>query len=1334
MSATSPRAAWREPTPELRAKAGQLHAAGRTEESLLVLQEVVRREPGDFGAQYNLGFVLQHLGRLEPAVEAYRAAVALNPRFGDARVNLGSCLQLLGRLEDAEREFAGAVEVAPDLHPAQLNLGMVRRRLGRHEESLAPLRAALALAPGDAQAWDHLYASLMVLKRPQEALETFFAWEPHAPSSPEVALAGLTLSRLAGDREREAKYLDLCVRWPFPPAHSGFARLPLSVVQYFDIAPEALLALYERYAEVMSSGAFESYSGQLKRTRGARIRVGYLSPDFRDHVMGRLMRHVFENHDAKRFEVYAFSLAPERFEDASTQWFRDHAVRLSNVAALTDAQAARLIADHDLDILVDLAAHTQGSRPEILAYKPARVVITHLGYHGCLGMRQVDYKLADRVVDEAGNERFQVEKLLFMDACIFPFDHVTPEPVAGLTREAAGLAGRVVFGEFVNPLKLSPRLVDAWARILARVPEGVLAFSPFVDSDKAVIAGMLAKAGIGADRVAFLPPGEGDAQRRDRYRLIDVVLDTFPYAGGDTTLAALDSAVPVVSLTGRRHSERTGESILVHAGLPQLVTRTVDDYVELAVRLATDATFRARTADEVRGAYEARRAEGHAGYVRALESAYERALAEKGVRLDASAAGTVDEFQKAFRAALVDHQADRKDAALLAYERLLLEQPDYPPLNFFLAMLLRERDLVQRARTLLQRAVRVSPSYADAQVALGNLELEAGRPAQAKAAFESVTGVRVDRADAWSGLGLALGPLGDLDGSVVAFRRARDLEPTKAVSHLNLAIALQKVRRVDESRAAYRAALAIDPDSAETRLNFGLLLDSVGQRDLAIESWRGALAIQPVLETAYVALHEALRATGRLADWVANFEAFAKHCPDSPRLALYAIAVAQHRGDLLEATRCFRQAVAAAQRERDDAVAAEFIGPLLEAATYFRLDEAERAALETRHSQALRALHPQLPLAPPRASGGKVRVGYLTGAFADEASERLALAFLQRHDRQRFDISVFSLSAYAGRFTEAVRPLVDLESGLQGLPPRAAAESIARAHLDVLVDLCEPGQAMAAAVLALKPARIQVAHPAFSGFARVSTVDYRLTDAALEPAAAVASTGRPLALEGCIFPYAPRPRATKAPLGRFQLGLAAGAFVFGVFGESRRLSAPVLETWRLILARAPGAVIAFSPSFAADAVAAQRLAVAAGIEPHRMTVIPGVESEGGDLWRWLFVDAALDTVPRSSPLEALEALSQGVPVVAMAGERPESRGASAVLAAAGLAELVAATPEEYVDTAVRLATDEAWRATVREAVATRVPASVLSDSAGHTRALERALIEGLSRSGIPLPP
>jgi predicted O-linked N-acetylglucosamine transferase (SPINDLY family) len=382
----------------------------------------------------------------------------------------------------------------------------------------------------------------------------------------------------------------------------------------------------------------------------------------------------------------------------------------------------------------------------------------------------------------------------------------------------------------------------------------------------------------------------------------------------------------------------------------------------------------------------------------------------------------------------------------------------------------------------------------------------------------------------------------------------------------------------------------------------------------------------------------------------------------------------------------------------------------------------------------LRALHPQLPLAPPRAPGGKVRVGYLTGAFADEGSERLALALLAHHDRSRFEVSVLSLSPYAARFVEAVRPLVDHEAGVAGLPPRAAGEFIARGNLDVLVDLCEPGQSMAAAILALKPARIQVAHTAFSGAARVATIDYRLTDATLEPAGTAPSAVKPLPLEGCVFPFVPRPKARKAPLGRFQLGLASDAFVFGVFSEPRRFSAATLEAWRQLLLRVPKAVLAFSPPFAADAVAAQRLANAAGIEPHRTAILPGIEGEGGDAWRWLFVDCALDTFPRSSPLEAMDALAQGVPVVALEGERTEGRGALTVLAAAGLRELVAATPEAYADLAARMAMDEAWRAGVREAIATRVPASPFANPAAHTRALEHALLAGLARSGIRIDP
>ncbi len=313
--------------------------------------------------------------------------------------------------------------------------------------------------------------------------------------------------------------------------------------------------------------------------------------------MGKLMRNVFRLHDRERFDLYAFSLVDPRHDDGLTDEFRSFSKRLVSVFSLTDAQAARLIADHDLDILVDLAGHTQGSRPGILAYKPARVVITHLGYHGCVGLDQVDFKLTDRLADDPDNERFQVERLLFMDTCVFPFDHVPAAQGADFSKARYGLEGKFVFGEFVNIMKLSPRLLAAWARIFRDLPEAAIAFSPVNSRDEPSLLAAAERAGISRDRVRFLPAARDDAQRRSRYAALDAVLDTFPYSGGDTTIAALDGDVPVIALTGARHGERTSASILGHLGLDELVARDEDEYVATAVRLARDTAFR----ESVRG-------------------------------------------------------------------------------------------------------------------------------------------------------------------------------------------------------------------------------------------------------------------------------------------------------------------------------------------------------------------------------------------------------------------------------------------------------------------------------------------------------------------------------------------------------------------------------------------------------------------------------------------------------------------------------------------------------------------------------------------------------------
>jgi protein O-GlcNAc transferase len=1318
---------------DLRREAASLAKAGRMVEALLVLRALVREAPQEFGAHYNLGYTLQHLSRWEEAIAAYARALELNPGFADAQVNLGSCLQHLGRYEEALERFRAAAATNPSLALAQFNQGLVLQRLGRWSESVEPLRAALALSPADARAWDHLYDALMRLLRQDEALEAFVAFEAHAAPSPELALTGLTLSRLLCDRERERRYLDLCLRWPFEREHAGQLAQILAQIQYFDVPGEQILSVYQRYAKLMAGAGFENYSAQLRRTRGSHIRVGYLSPDFRTHVMGKLMRHVFRLHDRDRFDVFAFSLTHERHDDALTGDFRELATRFVNVSAMSDAQAARLIADHDLDILVDLAGHTTGSRPEILAHKPARVVITHLGYHGAIGLDAVDYKLTDRFADDPQNERFQVEKLLFMDRSIFPFDHVEAADDARFTKAAFGLEGKFVFGEFVNAMKLSPRLLDTWARIFRELPEAVVAFSPLAARDEPILVRAMQQAGLARSRIVFLPTSKNDGERRARYRVLDAVLDTFPYSGGDTTLAALDAGVPVVTLTGQRHGERTTTSILGHLGLVEAIARSEDDYVALAVRLARDEAFRMRLKGKLAAAMARNRRDGLEDYVRSLEGAYEYALREKGIALTQDTTLSADEFQGAFRAALARHQAGDLDAALAAYEALVREQPAFPPLCYFLAMLLRAQGNPARARELLQRAVAGAPSYADAFAALGNIELEAGNAPAAQDAFANAVALRPERADAWNGLGLARAATGEHAGAIDAHQRATLAAATDPLGHFNLGVALTRARRFDEARTSYRIAIALDPGYVDALYNYGLLLSELGLADLAMESWRRVLAVDARFEPAYWQLRHALHAAGRLHDWVANFEAYARHCPASKRLALYAIDVAFHRGELDVATRNFRQAVENALREPDDTLAEELLEELLYVALFFDIDQGEMLELYRRYDAASRNLHPQLPLAPPRTPGGRIRVGYLSGDLRDHVMGKMAFEIASRHDRTAFELYGFSLSLKRDAWTERIRDCFDHFDVLAGLPERAAAEIIARHRLDLLVDLSTHTRGARPAILAYKPARVQVSHVASAGALGLSTVDFRLTDARFDPPENQAFLiERLLPMEGCVFPNRSLPRATRALASRFELEIPADAFVFGAFVQLQKLCAPLLALWREILERSPRSLLAFSPLAASARTAYERVLEANGIHPSRAVFIPQGASEEANQSRYLLIDAVLDTFPYSGTNGTMEALAQGVPVVTLVGERACQRSSFTILANAGFEKGVARTPEQYVDIAVRMATQEGAAAALRATIEAKLPGSVLADTASHVQHLESAYRRALALRGVEL--
>jgi predicted O-linked N-acetylglucosamine transferase (SPINDLY family) len=350
--------------------------------------------------------------------------------------------------------------------------------------------------------------------------------------------------------------------------------------------------------------------------------------------MGKMMYEALRHHDRDRFELFGYATTPAR--DAWTSRFEPLFARFTTLDT-SDRDAAARIAGDELDVLVDLSTHTKGARPGILARKPARVQVTHVASAGTLGMSAIDFKLTDRQADLAHDPPLQIEPLLAMSGCVYPYRHI--EPASGaFARPSLGIpAGAIVIAAFSTPLKLSQRCLALWRDVFARLPNARLAFSPVHSGLRPAYLRLAAIAGVEANRVVFVPQGRDDPENQARYRLVDFVLDPMPYGGVNGTLEAIDMDVPVVTLAGRRHAERASFSILSNLGVTDTIAHSGADYVAIAVRLATDEAFMRDVRRRIREGLAHSALTDMAGYARHLEEAYVHALEARAPEALASA-------------------------------------------------------------------------------------------------------------------------------------------------------------------------------------------------------------------------------------------------------------------------------------------------------------------------------------------------------------------------------------------------------------------------------------------------------------------------------------------------------------------------------------------------------------------------------------------------------------------------------------------------------------------------------------------------------------------------
>jgi predicted O-linked N-acetylglucosamine transferase (SPINDLY family) len=349
------------------------------------------------------------------------------------------------------------------------------------------------------------------------------------------------------------------------------------------------------------------------------LRIGYLSADLRNHVMGKMMWQAIAHHDHARLESYFYANSNER--DEWTQRFESAGKRFAVIAGLDDARAAALIADDDLDILVDLSTHTRGARPGILARKPARVQITHIASAGPWDCPRSTTSSPTTTPTCRRTRSSRSSACWRWTAACFHSARRAGEP-ASLRSTNLGLAAdAIVIGAFVSPLAVAamPRFVARRAGRIRAAADRRPAANPALRDSYLRLA---QAAGIARERIVFLPQGRDDAENQARYRLVDFVLDTMPFGGVNGTIEALDMGVPVVTLVGKRHGERTSFSILRNLGVTATIANTGREYAGIAARLADEPAFRAEVSAAIAAGLAQSPLVDMVAHTRNLEAAY----------------------------------------------------------------------------------------------------------------------------------------------------------------------------------------------------------------------------------------------------------------------------------------------------------------------------------------------------------------------------------------------------------------------------------------------------------------------------------------------------------------------------------------------------------------------------------------------------------------------------------------------------------------------------------------------------------------------------------------
>lgn len=602
---------------DLLVQADQHAQSGNQAAAVKTYAAVLAKDPANVPALCGTGLIFEKQNKTNAAQEKYKRVLTIEPDSAPAYLGLGRILQRQGKIGEAEQHFRHSIKLAPSTE-AYGHLAQIMHGAGFFLEAAEYYKAALAITPDHVACLNNLGAVYFQMEQYKNAKDCYSKVLEIAPDNPSALTNIAAAFKAFGQLEDTVRCLKESLR--IRPGHSmTLSNLLFAMIYAPSVAPQDLYETAKAYGASIIEPSFKKYKFSRDADPDRKLRIGYVSGDFRTHPVNYFFEPLINHHDRGAFEFFGYSNVKE--PDAVTARVQKAFDVWRDIKGMQDAAVAELIFKDKIDILVDMAGHTAQNSLPVFARRPAPVQVTWLGYPATTGVAAMDYRITDVHAEPVGmTERLNVEALYRLPDifCCYQPRERSPDVIDHPPFEDNGY---VTFGCFNSFSKVTDAVLVMWGSILERVPDSRLLLEVLgLEEFQKELEQRLTSLGLPLDRVILKP--RKPQNHLSLYNKIDIALDPYPCNGGTTSMDCLWMGVPFVTLAGDSFVSRMGVSLLTNAGLPELIAGSEDEYRDKAVALANDRDRLRQTRRGLRERVQNSPLMDQKAFARSMEDAY----------------------------------------------------------------------------------------------------------------------------------------------------------------------------------------------------------------------------------------------------------------------------------------------------------------------------------------------------------------------------------------------------------------------------------------------------------------------------------------------------------------------------------------------------------------------------------------------------------------------------------------------------------------------------------------------------------------------------------------